>query len=81
MYKFDNSRRVSLLPGMSHEMRDVASMVSKLPGLGVNKAIAVTRHFRSPSRILSATIKEWMEVPGIGKTIANTVVDFINKEV
>lgn len=54
----------------------------ELPGIGVEKARRVAKHFRSPYRMATASPKEWMEIPKarIGKGLATSVVNAIESE-
>ena len=56
------------------EKRDVSFQqiffLAGLPGIGPGRARALLTHFGSLERILSATVDELQEVPGIGRVVA-----------
>lgn len=54
-------------PGLLHRF------VKELDGVGWDKGKAIAQHFGSLSALLFATEKELMEVPGIGKVLAQTI--------
>ena len=74
LHKFDNSREVSLMPGMTDDVHFRASVASKFPGLGFERAVAAARHFDSVSTMVNATAEDWQRVPGVGKVIAKAIV-------
>lgn len=45
-------------------------MICQLPGIGWDKSIAVEDHFKTPYAMIAATPAEWLQIPGIGKTLA-----------
>lgn len=55
-----------------HEMSLVLETFS---GIGKAKAKALLLHFKSFDKIKQATLEELMEVPGIGKMLAKTILD------
>lgn len=74
MRTFDRSREVSLMPGVDGGMLVRARVAAQLPGLGFERAVAAARYFPSIADMMNATAKEWAEVPGIGKVIADAAV-------
>lgn len=79
MHTFDNSRNIVKLPSMSDALYRRAKVASALPGLGYERAVKVAQHFRSIDAMISASRAEWMEIPGIGETIAKTIVNAIRE--
>lgn len=49
-------------------------IASVLPGLGMMKAGMAAGHFPSTMQMINAGVKEWVSLPGIGKTIAERIV-------
>ena len=52
-------------------------IAAELPGIGWKRSLDVAAHFGSVERMMSASVDEWVKIPGIGKTIAKKVVDDI----
>ncbi len=52
----------------------VASALDGVPGLGETRRKALLRHFGSLKRLKAASVDEVMEVPGVGRRTAETVV-------
>jgi excinuclease ABC subunit C len=52
----------------------VESALDEIPGLGDTRKKALLRHFGSLKRLRAATVDEVMEVPGVGRRTAETVV-------
>lgn len=52
----------------------VRRMAALLPGIGWVKSAAVERRFKTPDRMVNSDRGEWMEIDGIGPTIADRVV-------
>ena len=55
-------------------------VASCLPGIGLDRAEAVSKHFGSIFEMAMADKKEWAEVEGIGKVTAEKVVSAIHRE-
>lgn len=49
-------------------------IAGELPGIGHEKSAAVAAHFGSTRAMVNADEKEWVKVPGIGKTLAKRIV-------
>ena len=56
----------------------LASDLDKIPGIGAAKKLELLRHAGSLSRLKTASIKELMEVKGIGVELATTIHNFFN---
>lgn len=68
----DVDRGVSLVkPGL------VRRMASELPGIGSGKSRDVANHFSTVQEMMSADAREWSTIPGIGKTMAERIVEAI----
>lgn len=79
MHTFDSScgriqGGTSLLPTHSPHTAQIAEVLSRLPGIGYTRAVAAGEHFESIEDAFMAGADEWMKVPGIGKTIAESTV-------
>lgn len=74
---FDQSGQPGLLPTLNSGTALRARVAATLPGVGYKRAIAVAHHFPSVRAMMLAGPKEWMEVPGVGKTIAKTVEEAV----
>jgi ERCC4-type nuclease len=55
-------------------------VAAELPGVGWGKSKDVEKHFGTVYAMTNAEVKEWMQIPGIGKTIAEKVVKEIRGE-
>lgn len=76
---FDNSRQVSLLPGMDDAMLRRARVASCLPGLGFEKAVVAAQRFGTIREMLEATQEDWMSIHGIGPTLSKGIVRAVNE--
>ncbi len=56
----------------------LASDLDKIPGIGATKKLELLRHMGSLRRLKAASIKDLMEVRGIGFELATTIHDFFN---
>lgn len=54
-------------------------IASELPGIGWTRSGAVAQHFQTVERMMEATVQEWMEVDGVGKTVAQSVYESLRK--
>jgi ERCC4-type nuclease len=52
----------------------VRLFAKELPGVGWARADAVSTYFATPTEMISASVKEWEKIPGIGKTTAERAV-------
>jgi ERCC4-type nuclease len=55
-------------------------MVACLPGIGWKRSGEVAKHFTSPLEMVQAGINEWCEIEGIGKGIAEKVVNILQQK-
>jgi ERCC4-type nuclease len=77
MRTLDNSRDLSLMPGMDADTLQRAKVAAQLPAVGFERALAAAQHFSSVSAMINASPDEWAQVPGIGKVVARAVVEAI----
>ncbi len=56
-----------------HKPNIVMRMAKELDGVGWERAMEVSQRFKSPADMCNATVGKWMEIPGIGDTIAKRV--------
>jgi len=48
-------------------------IASDIPGIGYSRSRAVAEHFKTFDALAEASIEEWMEIEGIGKTLAKSI--------
>lgn len=70
MRKFDNSGPTALLPVMDPDQRQTALLAQTLPSIGYERAMAAAVTFGNPAAMWEASMVQWSEVPGVGKTLA-----------
>lgn len=58
----------------------IRRMAAELPGVGWQKSREVARHFGSVLEMVLAAEREWRQIPGIGKILAERIVKEINGE-
>lgn len=70
----DRSSLPVFMPHMDDRTRRCVEVASRLPGLGFEKAVSATEYFEGGiRRMINAPAEEWLEVPGVGKTIAKAI--------
>lgn len=74
MHTFDHSKDIVRKPWMTEAFYRRAKVASALPGLGFERAVKAAQHFKSINQMMSATPEDWVQIPGIGKSIAKTIV-------
>jgi ERCC4-type nuclease len=79
LHVVDTTQERSLLPGMTKSELKVLRLVMKLPGIGLDRARAVMRHFPTVLSMMTADANEWREVPGVGETISKDLVRFVRE--
>ena len=67
----------SLMPHIDDNMRRRIDTASAWPGMGFERAYAAAQHFLSIEDMVHATVADWQQVPGVGKVLAQAVVDAI----
>jgi ERCC4-type nuclease len=55
----------------------VRRFAALLPGIGPGKSLPVADHFKNVFEAVNAPMKSWLEIPGVGGTIAKKVHDAI----
>lgn len=53
-------------------------VAAELTGVGWKRSLDVSKHFHSIEEMVMAEEKEWLEIPGIGKTLAPRIVEEIH---
>lgn len=82
MRKFDTSGTAPLI-GNPHDPEyqrrmAIAEVIKGLPSIGFERAWAASLVFHSIQDAINATAKEWAEVDGVGKVIAQKIVEVIH---
>ncbi len=65
------------VPTFIPQMSLVRRIAAELPGIGHDKSGKVEEKFGSVRRMINAEEKEWMEIEGVGKTIAKNIKEAI----
>jgi excinuclease ABC subunit C len=60
--------------------RMISSTLDDVPGLGAVRRKALLKKFGSLKRLMSASVDEIVEVPGIGRRTAEAILDALNAE-
>lgn len=58
----------------------IRHMARVLDHIGWDKSILVEQKFKTPRAMANANAQSWMEIPGVGKTIANSVIKQMTEE-
>lgn len=53
----------------------IASLLEEIPGLGPNRVRMLLKHFGSAVRVRQASVEELSDIPGIGRSLAQTIHD------
>lgn len=69
----DEAHRFAITHQRKRRKRDIASILSEIPGLGQTRIKGLLRHFGSVTRLRQATPAEIRELPGIGPALAETI--------
>lgn len=84
MNVFDKSGGVkakgAVLRQLDPETYRKALFADAIDGIGYDRAVAAARYFPSVWEMVNASSKEWQQISGIGKTIADSAVRQIRKE-
>lgn len=81
--QFDRSSDLSkpaIMPGVDPVIRSIMEFADRIPGIDYKRSYEVARHFGSVRRMVNADLKEWLAIPGIGKVIAKTAIDYFERE-
>ena len=72
--------RLPLMPGYSKHEIKLATTAASLPNIKFERGVAAAQHFTSIRSMINADESEWASIPGFGKTIAKTIVDYVTEE-
>lgn len=70
--KFNDAGPANLMPSVDPDTLFKMKLARALPGVGWEKAFAIANCFPSGESMVNASVREWLEVPGIGKVMAET---------
>jgi len=73
----DEAHRFAISHQRRRRKRDIASILSEVPGLGPARIQALLRHFGSVAKLRGATAEQMREVPGVGPALASAVHAFL----
>lgn len=79
---FDKSAKFPVVPGMDSVTRQIQQVAKELlpnGGLGFERSLAAANYFSSVQEMINAGVKDWLEVPGIGKTLATSIVEAVSR--
>jgi len=71
----DEAHRFAITHQRQRRSKDVSSVLATVPGLGPSRIRALLQHFRSVARLRAATAEEIIEVPGIGASTAEAIIE------
>lgn len=71
----DESHRFALTASRKRRSKSISSVLMEIPGLGEKRVTALLRRFGSAKRLRIATIDEVSDVAGIGKVLAQEILD------
>lgn len=69
-----------LVPQETSKLPLVRKWANDLPTIGPDKSLVVARHFKTPLALALGTVKDYMQVNGVGKVGANRIVKAIEGE-
>ena len=75
----DESHRFAITFQRSTRLKTLSSALDEVPMLGKTKINALYQYFGDIDKIKSASVDELMQVPGIGKMCAESIVKALNK--
>ncbi|MCB1298653.1 MAG: excinuclease ABC subunit UvrC [Microthrixaceae bacterium] len=73
----DEAHRFAISHQRRRRKRDIASILSEVPGLGPARIQALLRHFGSVAKLRGATAEQMREVPGVGPALASAIHAFL----
>lgn len=82
--QFDRSRdlaKPAIMPGVDPHTRAKMEFADRIPGIDYKRSYLVACHFGSIREMACAGLSEWLAIPGIGKVIAKTAVDYFSRGV
>jgi excinuclease ABC subunit C len=72
----DESHRFAITYHRNLRGKSLKSSISKIEGVGEQKAQALLKHFKSVDAISKASVNDLMKVQGIGENLAKIIYDF-----
>lgn len=76
----DESHRFAITFHRNLRGKALKSSISKIDGVGEQKANALLKYFKSVEAISKASVKDLMKVDGIGENLAKIIYDFYHEE-
>lgn len=76
----DEAHRFAITHQRKKRKRDIATVLSEIPGLGDSRIKVLLRHFGSVTALRTATAEQMSEVPGIGPKLATTIHEHLSAE-
>ncbi|WP_010202560.1 excinuclease ABC subunit UvrC [Salinibacterium sp. PAMC 21357] len=70
----DEAHRFAITHQRQRRSKDVSSVLSTVPGLGPSRIKALLQHFGSVARLRAASAEEITEVPGVGASTADAII-------
>lgn len=70
----DEAHRFAITHQRQRRSKDVSSVLATVPGLGPSRIKALLQHFGSVARLRAASAEEIIEVPGIGSSTAEVII-------
>lgn len=69
----DDGPRVALLPNIDQGTRLRMRVASAFDGMGFERSLSAAQHFPSVVDMVNADRREWLNVPGIGRVLAQSI--------
>lgn len=79
---FDKSAKFPVVPGIdpvTKAIQEVAKDLLPNGGLGFERSLAAAQHFGSVSEMINASVKDWLQVPGVGPVLAPKIVESVHR--
>ncbi|MGV8851404.1 MAG: excinuclease ABC subunit UvrC [Rhodoglobus sp.] len=70
----DEAHRFAITHQRQRRSKDVNSVLATVPGLGPSRIKALLQHFGSVTRLKAASVEEIVDVPGIGASTADAII-------
>lgn len=77
LYRKDSELIPADMPGIPRSTKLIMDFVKELPGIDWERSRAIIFRFESIHELVNASISDWMEVEGFGKTLAKSCYDSI----
>ena len=75
----DEAHRFAITYQRQKRKKDIASVLTEIPGVGKSRVRELLRHFGSVTRLRAADATAIAEVNGIGPTLAQTIFDHLHR--